>query len=167
MKALNVRDKIKQNDFLVAIEISKGSKAKFEVCEETGYLKLDRILHTSMQYPHSYGFIPHTLCPDGDAMDVFVLCSDPLVPYCIVRCYPVGVIKMLDAGESDDKIIAIPFKDPYYNSYNDICELPDHFIKEIQHFLESYKTLEGKKVEILNTYGRKEAEKLIKASIIK
>lgn len=166
MKDINIKEKIKANDFMVAIEISKGSKNKYEVDAETGYLMLSRVLYTSMQYPHSYGFIPHTLCGDGDPLDVFVFCGEPIVPYCLVRCYPIGVIRMLDGGESDDKIIAIPFADPYYNKYTDIKDLPEHFIKELKHFLETYKALENKKVEILSIEGRKQAETIVKESIL-
>ncbi|MBR2974988.1 MAG: inorganic diphosphatase, partial [Clostridia bacterium] len=107
--------RISIDDFVAVIEIPKGSKEKYELDKETGRLILDRILHTSTHYPANYGFVPLTLAGDGDPMDVLVLCSQPLVPLSMVRCYPIGVITMNDGGEMDEKIIAIPFSDPNYN----------------------------------------------------
>ena len=108
-------NRIAIDDFIAVIEIPKGSKEKYELDKETGRLILDRILHTSTHYPANYGFVPLTLAGDGDPMDVLVLCSQPLVPLSMVRCYPIGVITMNDGGEMDEKIIAIPFSDPNYN----------------------------------------------------
>ena len=135
-------ERIKPDNFMVVIEISKGSKKKYELDKDTGMLRLDRILHTSVQYPSNYGFIPRTLSADGDALDVLVLCSESLDPMTIVRCYPIGVIVMNDNGVEDEKIIAIPYKDPHYNIYKDITKLPKHISQEIVHFLKVYKDLE-------------------------
>ena len=108
--------KINQNDFYSVIEIPKGSKIKYELDKDTGFLLMDRILHTSTHYPANYGFIPRTYAEDGDPLDVLVLCSETLEPLSLVKCYPIGVISMIDSGSADDKIIAIPFNDPTYNT---------------------------------------------------
>lgn len=109
--------RITAEDFIAVIEISKGSKNKYELDKETGLLILDRILYTSTHYPANYGFIPRTYADDGDPLDVLVLCSEELVPLSLVRCYPIGVMSMIDNGKYDEKIIAIPFSDPTYNGY--------------------------------------------------
>ena len=119
-------ERIKKEDFMCYIEIQKGSKSKYELDKETGVLKLDRVLYTSTVYPASYGFIPRTLADDGDPLDVLVLCSEPILPATLVQCYPIGVINMIDDGKMDEKIIAIPFREPMYNLYNDISQLPHH-----------------------------------------
>ena len=118
--------RITSKDFVCVIEISKGSKEKYELDKETGLLILDRILYTSTIYPANYGFIPRTYGEDGDPLDVLVLCSQPIIPLTLVRCYPIGVIKMMDNGAYDEKIIAVPFNDPTYNDYTDIRQLPSH-----------------------------------------
>ena len=159
------KDRIKKDDFLAVIEISKGSKNKYELDKETGLIILDRVLYTSTHYPMNYGFIPLTYCGDHDPLDVFVLCSQPIEKMSLVRCYPIGVINMKDRDEADEKIIAIPFGDPQYNGYRDINELPSHILDELRHFLTTYKQLENKKVEILESGGRVEAEETIKNAI--
>lgn len=138
--------RITPNSFEALIEIPKGCKAKYELDKDTGLLKLDRVLYTSTVYPANYGFIPRTLAEDGDPLDVLVLSGEIIYPMSLVHCYPIGVIKMIDSGELDEKIIAIPFKDPTYNDYYDINELPKHIFDEMMHFFEVYKTLEHKKV---------------------
>ena len=136
--------RIKPDDFVAVIEIQKGSKMKYELDKDTGMLELDRILHTSTHYPSSYGFIPRTYADDGDPLDVLVLCSEILKSMTIVRCYPIGVIRMIDSGKKDDKIIAIPMQDPTYNCYRNIDELPQHISDEMMHFFRVYKELENK-----------------------
>lgn len=130
--------------FFAVIEISKGSKIKYELDKKTGMLKLDRILYTSTHYPANYGFIPRTYADDSDPLDVLLLCSEIINPMTLVECYPIGVIRMMDNGHKDDKIIAIPFEDPTYNSYKDISELPKHIFNEMMHFFTVYKELEHK-----------------------
>ena len=132
------KNRITPQDFLAVIEIEKGSKKKYELDKETGFLILDRILYTSTHYPANYGFIPLTYADDNDPLDVLVICSEPHDPLTTVRCYPIGVVKMIDQGLLDEKIIAIPFKDPMYNVYKDISELPGHIFDEIKHFFEVY-----------------------------
>ena len=136
--------RINPEDFIAVIEIEKGSKKKYELDKETGHIILDRILYTSTHYPANYGLIPRTFADDGDPLDVLVLCSEVLAPLSLVRCYPIGVITMQDQGKMDEKIIAIPFEDPTYNTYRDISELPSHIFSEMRHFFSVYKNLEGK-----------------------
>ena len=158
-------ERIKVDDFIACIEIEQGSKNKYELDKETGLIILDRVLYTSTHYPMNYGFIPHTLSGDGDPLDVFVLCSQPIEKMSLVRCYPIGVVYMIDKEETDEKIIAIPFGDPQYNSYKDITELPKHITEELQHFLSVYKELEYKKVKVLEVASSDAAKKTIKENI--
>ncbi len=136
--------RITPEEFIAVVEISKGSKQKYEMDKKTGLLRLDRILHTSTHYPANYGFIPHTLAEDNDPLDVLILCSESLIPMSLVKCYPIGVIIMEDSGEVDEKIIAIPDTDPNYNTYKSIHDLPKHIFDEMQHFFTVYKQLESK-----------------------
>jgi inorganic pyrophosphatase len=147
-------ERITPEDFECIIEISKNSKQKYEMDKATGLLRLDRILFTSTHYPANYGFIPRTFADDGDPLDVLVLCSERLLPMSLVRCYPIGVIKMIDSGYLDEKIIAIPFGDPAYNTYGDISALPGHIFDEMTHFFKVYKALEGKKTAVQQAEGR-------------
>jgi inorganic pyrophosphatase len=158
-------DRISVRDFIAVIEISKGSKNKYEMDKDTGALILDRVLYTSTHYPANYGFIPLTLSDDHDPLDVLVLCSEPIVPMALVRCYPIGVISMQDGGELDHKIIAIPITEPLWNGYKDICELPPHIMHEITHFFNVYKQLEHKSTSILEVMDAKSAEVIIKENI--
>ena len=152
--------RISPQDFVVVVEISKGSKCKYELDKETGVLMLDRILYTSTHYPANYGFIPRTYADDFDPLDVLVLCSEPLLPMTAVRCYPVGVISMVDNQMGDEKIIAIPVNDPTYNVYKDIDELPKHIFDEMRHFFKVYKELEGKETAVDEVSNRAAAEKV-------
>ena len=136
--------RITPTDFIAYIEITKGQKQKYELDKATGMLILDRVLYTSTHYPANYGLIPRTYTDDQDPLDVLVLCSETLMPLTLVKCYPIGVIRMLDNGHRDDKIIAIPFDDPNYNMYTDIEELPKHIFDEMIHFFKVYKELENK-----------------------
>ena len=157
--------RIKPTDFTCCIEIPKGSKNKYELDKETGMLILDRILYTSTHYPANYGFIPRTYADDDDPLDVLVICSEPINPLSLVRCYPIGYISMNDDGAEDIKVIAIPFRDPNWNTFKDCSELPTHIIDEIKHFFGVYKQLEGKDMTVLELHGHKEAQKLIEESI--
>ncbi|MBO5526154.1 MAG: inorganic diphosphatase [Clostridia bacterium] len=157
--------RIGAKDFEALIEIPKGSKLKYELDKETGLLRLDRVLYTSTHYPANYGFIPRTLADDGDPLDVLVLCSEPVYPMTLIRCYPIGVITMVDDGALDEKIIAIPFKEPSYNNYYDIHELPKHTFDEMMHFFEVYKTLEHKQTAVKEICHRDEAIEVIQKCI--
>ncbi len=159
------RNRINANDFYAVVEITKGSKMKYELDKETGLLVLDRILYTSTHYPANYGFIPRTLADDGDPMDVLVLSSEPLLPMSLVRCYPIGVITMVDNGKRDEKIIAIPFNDPTYNNYKSITELPGHIFEEMQHFFRVYKELENKPTSVSEVDDHEVAIEVVQKSI--
>ena len=158
--------RVTPTDFICVIEISKGSKNKYELDKDTGLLILDRILHTSTHYPANYGFIPRTYGDDGDPLDVLLLCSEPIQPMTLVRAYPVGVISMLDNGKNDEKIIAVPFNDPYYNCYQDISELPPHVVEEMEHFFTVYKALEGKEAVAGDVNDRKAAVEVIQRAMV-
>ena len=153
--------RINPEDFIAVIEIEKGSKKKYELDKETGHLILDRILYTSTHYPANYGLIPRTYADDGDPLDVLVLCSERLLPLSMVRCYPIGMITMMDQGKMDEKIIAVPFNDPTHNEYKDISELPSHIITEMRHFFSVYKNLEGKDTVVDEEHGPEEARQTI------
>lgn len=152
------KERITPEDFVACIEIEQHSKNKYELDKETGLIILDRVLFTSTHYPMNYGLIPRTLSEDHDPLDVFVLCSQPIEKMSLVRCYPIGVIEMIDKKELDEKVIAIPFGDPQYNSFKDISELPIHIFDELKHFLSVYKELENKKVEIGKTGNAEDAK---------
>ena len=160
-------DKIKEDEFLCVIEISRGSKNKYEICKDTGMLRLDRVLSTSTRYPCNYGFIPRTLSEDGDPLDVMVLGYEEVLPMSLVKCAPIGFIEMIDNGERDEKIIAVPiYKGSQWIQYKDISEVPTPIANEIMHFLKVYKDLEkDNKVEIRPLKGREEAIKIIKEAL--
>ena len=158
-------ERITAESFVCVIEISKGSKKKYELDKETGFIMLDRILYTSTHYPANYGFIPRTYGDDKDPLDVLLLCSEPLEPLCLVRAYPIGVISMIDNGRNDEKIIAIPFNDPTYNQYTNIDQLPNHVFEEMRHFFSVYKNLENKTTAVNEVSDRNEAISVIKNAI--
>lgn len=153
--------RITPEKFIACIEISAGSKNKYELDKETGMLMLDRILYTSTHYPANYGFIPRTYGDDGDPLDVLVLCHEEIAPMTLVKCFPIGVIRMQDDNASDEKIIAIPVRDPSMNGYRDIRDLPVHTFDEISHFFEVYKTLEYISTTVAEIQGRDEAISVI------
>ena len=153
--------RITPDDFMAVIEIEKGSKNKYELDKETGAIVLDRILYTSTHYPANYGFIPRTLADDGDPLDVLVISSEVIRTMSLVRCYPIGVITMIDGGSLDEKIIAIPFNDPDYNYIQELAELPPHMFDEMRHFFTVYKTLEGKVPKVDDEIKDSEAAKKV------
>lgn len=159
------KDRIKADDFIAVVEVPKGSKCKYELDKDTGFIKLDRVLYSSTQYPLNYGFIPRTFAEDDDPLDVLIICTEILVPLTLVRCYPIGVISMMDNGKRDDKIIAIPFADPIYNGNKDISQLPQHLFSEIKHFFEVYKQLENKKTVVDEVQGAFAALKIVQKTI--
>ena len=160
-------DRIQPDKFVAVIEIPKGSRSKFEIDKDSGMIMLDRVLQTSCRYPINYGFIPRTLCEDGDALDVCVLGGETVYPLTLVNCRPVGVIEMVDNGERDEKIIAIPlYKGNIFSEYNkitDINEVPKYIINEITHFMRVYKDLsKDNNVVVGEIKGRAASEKYIK-----
>lgn len=146
------------------IEIPEGSKAKYELDKDTGLLKLDRVLYSSMHYPANYGFIPQTYCDDKDPLDILVLCSLSIQPMCLVEAQVIGVMHMQDNNESDDKIIAVARHDMSVNHITDITELGPHTMREIRNFFEDYKKLEKKEVVVEDLRGREAALEIIRVS---
>jgi inorganic pyrophosphatase len=159
-----VIEKIEQS-FPAFIEIPKGSKVKYEVDKRTGVLRVDRILHSAVYYPENYGFVPRTLCSDGEPLDVLVLSQESVVPACLLRARAIGILDMTDEKGRDDKIIAIHLDDPEYVEYQDIADLPAHRLKEIERFFMDYKALENKRVEIERFGPRGEAEGAIRTAM--
>ena len=160
-------ERIKPNDFLCVIEIPKGSRKKYELDKETGYIILDRVLYTSTHYPANYGFIPRTYGDDNDPLDVLLICAEDLEPLTLVRAYPIGIIAMVDNGHRDEKIIAIPYNDPNYNMYKSIDELPKHLFDEMRHFFAVYKNLEDKETAVEEVASADEAIKIIEEAILR
>ncbi len=158
-------ERISAESFLAVIEISKGSKNKYELDKDTGMLRLDRVLYTSVQYPTNYGFIPRTFADDGDPLDVLVLCQQAILPMTLVECVPVGVIRMQDNDSLDEKIIAIPKGDPSYNVYADITALPRHISDELRHFFMVYKNLENVDTIVQEAEGRRSAVAVVKKAL--
>ena len=140
----------------VIIEINRGSKNKYEIDKETGVIALDRVLHSAQTFPFDYGFIPQTLWDDGDAVDVIVLATEPLPPGTLVKVRPVALMNMIDSGEADDKMIAVPIDDPRWNVVKDLPDINPHTIREIEHFFTTYKKLQNKEVKI-NGFASREA----------
>lgn len=142
----------------VIIEIPKFSKNKYEIDKETGLIALDRVMHTSQDYPFDYGFVPQTLFDDGDALDVVVLTTHPLAPGILVKVRPVAIMEMNDGGEQDDKVVGVPVDDPRFDEVRDITDLNKHFVKEMTHFFETYKKVQNKVVAVGAWHGKAEAE---------
>ena len=154
-------------EFNAIVEIPRGSHNKYEIDKETGLIKLDRANYSSAPFPYDYGFAPQTLWDDDDPLDVIVLTTYSLFPGILVAVRPVAVIDMVDDGDSDYKIIAVPVDDKRWDDTQDLGDLNKHNIKEYQHFLETYKALKGKPapVEIRGIYGKKEAIEAVRKSI--
>ncbi|MCL6432553.1 MAG: inorganic diphosphatase, partial [Anaerolineae bacterium] len=131
----------------VVVEIPKGSRNKFEYDEHLGVLKLDRVLYSALYYPGDYGLVPRTLAEDGDPMDVLVMVSEPTFPGCVIEARPLGIFRLLDRGIPDDKVLAVPATDPLFADYQDLSDVPRHFLAEVAHFFQVYKDLEGVGVE--------------------
>ncbi len=146
-----------ENEITTIIEINKGSKNKYEIDKETGIIALDRVFHTSQDCPFDYGFVPQTLWDDGDALDVVVLTTYPLFPGILVRVRPVAIMHMIDSGESDAKIIAVPVTDPRWADVQDIGDINKHTLKEIEHYFKTYKQIQKKEVTIEGIGDKKEA----------
>jgi inorganic pyrophosphatase len=146
------------------VEITKGTHNKYEVDPETGIIKLDRVLHSPLHYPADYGFITETLAPDGDHLDVLIITDSPVMPGCIVEVRPLGILRMTDGGEQDDKLIAVQASNPHYHHKKKLSDLAPHLLDEITHFFEEYKKLENKQVEVTGYDPLKAAEEFIVAT---
>ncbi|MEA4957847.1 Inorganic pyrophosphatase [bioreactor metagenome] len=132
------------------IEIPKGSRNKYEYDKDIEAFALDRVLYSSVVYPADYGFIPQTIYDDGDPMDIMVLIDQPTFPGCVIASRPIGIMGMIDGGDKDYKILAVPVDDPKFKDINNISDIPSHVLDEIEEFFKTYKNLEGKKVEVLD-----------------
>ncbi|MGM0482431.1 MAG: inorganic diphosphatase [Patescibacteria group bacterium] len=148
----------------VIIEVFRGSKNKYEIDKETGLIALDRVMHTSQDFPFDYGFVPQTLWDDDDALDVVILTTYPLTSGVLVRARPVAIMEMIDSGDPDDKVIAVPSEDPRWNKVKDLSDINEHNLKEMEHFYSTYKDLQGKKVQVKGFKGKDEAEKAFERS---
>ncbi|OGG68679.1 inorganic pyrophosphatase [Candidatus Kaiserbacteria bacterium RIFCSPLOWO2_02_FULL_56_11] len=142
----------------VVIEIPRGSQNKYEIDKKTGLIALDRVLHTAQAYPFDYGFVPQTLWDDGDALDVVLLTTVPLAPGILVRARPVAIMPMIDDGDPDEKVIAVPADDPRFASIKELKDVNAHTLKEIAHFFVTYKKLQDKEVSIGEYEGAGEAQ---------
>ncbi len=147
------------------IEIPKNTRAKYELDKDSGLLKMDRVIYSSMYYPANYGFIPQTYCDDKDPLDILVLSQIAIVPMCLVEAKVIGVMRMLDQGELDDKIIAVAKNDKAVNHIDTIEELPEHFFNELRNFFEDYKKLEAKEVKVEKFQDKATAQEILQQSI--
>lgn len=147
-----------KNDMTVIIEIPRGSKNKYEIDKKVGIIALDRVLHTAQDYPFDYGFIPRTMWDDGDGLDVILLATYPLAPSILVHARPIGIMRMTDSGDNDNKLLAVPIADPRFEETKDISDVNPHKLKEIEHFFTTYKQLQKKEVAIGGFDDKKAAE---------
>ena len=152
-------------DFPVIIEIPKGSKNKYELDKETGLLRLDRVLYSSVHYPADYGFIPRTYCDDGDPLDALVLSQEAVYPLTIVTARAIGVMRMRDEKGVDDKIVAVSVRDPSVADFRDKAQLPSHILRQVQRFFEDYKVLEQKQVQVDDLLGPADAVRTIREAL--
>jgi inorganic pyrophosphatase len=145
----------------VFVEIPKGCRNKYEFDHEKGFIRLDRMLFSSVHYPADYGFIPETLALDGDPLDALVLVWEPTFPGCVITAKPLGLFRMRDEKGPDEKILCVPVKDPEWNYLDKLSDVPPHLLREIEHFFTVYKDLEKKKVGIEGWEEKESALKVI------
>lgn len=154
-----------KDEMNVIIEINKGSKNKYEIDKKTGLIALDRVLRTAQDFPVDYGFVPRTYWHDNDPLDVIVLTTYPLIPGVLARVRPVAIMDMIDGGERDDKVIAVPVDDPRFDNLQDLDDINPHTLKELEHFYSTYKKLQNKVVEVKGFKGKKEAQSAFEESL--
>lgn len=153
------------NEINIVVEISKGSKVKYELDKDTGLLEVDRVLYSSVVYPENYGFIPRTLADDDDPLDAIVLMQEPIQPMSLLEVRPIGLLPMVDEGENDENILCVHVEDPQYEAFTHVNELPEHRLNEIKQFFKEYKNLEGKEVEVGEISGPEDAVEYIRRAI--
>ncbi len=149
----------------VVVEIPKKSRNKYEYDEKGGFVKLDRVLFSSLHYPGDYGFIPRTLHDDGDPLDVLVMTNEPTFAGCVIEARPLGLFRLVDKGEIDDKILAVPHTDPLFNDYQSLEDVPTHFMDEVAHFFSVYKDLEIGQAEARGWSGIEDAYQEIEKAV--
>ncbi|NIN71809.1 MAG: inorganic pyrophosphatase [Gemmatimonadetes bacterium] len=149
----------------VVVEIPKGSRNKVEYDAEAGIFRLDRVLHSPVHYPGDYGFIPGTLSADGDPLDALVLVTDPTFTGCVLSARPIAILLMTDEKSQDEKVLAVPDKDPRFEEVGDIDDLPAHLLKEVEYFFQVYKELEGKKTAVMGWEHVGMAKEVIREAI--
>jgi inorganic pyrophosphatase len=149
----------------VIVEINKGSRNKYEIDKKTGIIALDRVAHTAQHFPFDYGFVPQTFWDDGDAMDVIILTTYSFYPGILVRVRPIAIMNMIDTGDRDDKVIAVPVEDPRWNDVKDLGDINKHTLKEMEHFYSTYKKIQEKEVEVTGFNDKNAAYEAIKRSV--
>ena len=149
----------------IVVEISKGSKVKYELDKDTGLLEVDRVLYSSVVYPENYGFIPQTLADDDDPLDAIVLMQEPIQPMSLLEVRPIGLLPMVDEGENDENILCVHVEDPQYEAFTHVNEFPEHRLNEIKQFFKEYKNLEQKEVEVGEISGPEDAFEYIRRAI--
>lgn len=143
------------DEVTAVIEIPSGSRNKYELDKDSGLFRLDRVLYSAVHYPGDYGFVPRTLAEDNDPCDILVLLNEPTFPGCLIDARPIGVLRMNDRGDPDNKVLAVPANDPFYHEWFDIADIPQHYLKEVEHFFHIYKDLEGRRVQTVG-WGKSE-----------
>lgn len=153
------------NLMTVVVEIPRGSRNKYELNKRTGLFRLDRVLYSAVHYPGDYGFFPRTYAPDDDPLDALVMVNVPTFPGCSIDVRPIGIFRMRDKGETDEKVLCVPAHDPLYDGYADLTDVPGHFLREVEHFFAIYKDLEGGRVQTLGWEGVDAAHAAIDESV--
>ncbi len=149
------------DEIFIVVEVPKGSRNKYEYNKEWDAIHLDRVLYSPLYYPGEYGLVPRTYYDDNDPLDALMLMDEPTYPGCVIDARPIGLLKMLDSGDPDDKVLCVPLNDPKYAEYDDLEDVPNHVLKEIAHFFEVYKRLEGKETSIIGWLGADVAKERI------
>jgi inorganic pyrophosphatase len=149
------------DELTVVVEIPRGSRNKYELDKETGMYRLDRVLYSAVHYPGDYGFFPRTYAEDDDPLDALIMVSVPTLTGCLVEVRPVGLFRMKDKGEMDEKILCVPTADPLYDGIETLDDVPGHYLREVEHFFAVYKDLEGARVETLGWEGAGRARSTI------